>query len=81
MASSCDSSEEDLAKFTVITDVVDSGMMKKINLLAGRNGILPLNTLMVLFPEVAMVHSTSLSNSKSKPSLRLVLSLVHLQAT
>lgn len=44
MASSCDSSEEDLAKFTVITDVVDS--------------------------EVAMVHSTSLSNSKSKPSLR-----------
>ena len=81
MASSCDSSEEDLAKFAVITDVVDSGMKKKINLPAGRNGILPLNTLMVLFPEVAMVHSTSPSNSKSKPSLRSVLSLVHLQAT
>ena len=30
MASSCDSSEEDLAKFAVITDVVDSGMMKKL---------------------------------------------------
>lgn len=81
MASSCDSSEEDLAKFAVITDVVDSGMMKKLIYLQEEMEFCLLIRSWSFFPEVAMVHSTSPSNSKSKPSLRSVLSLVHLQAT